>query len=153
MRSVVKIFPRFQSIWVYTILIAFLVPSVACTYKPAYLQKGEKAQVSERWRVEKINPSLLSSDEKSVYENMGVPQYLRFYRRNSLDREKVYAWIYTQPLRFITFIDGKKVEYVVVDDDLSSLNEYQRKWAFWGGVTAGVVVGIGVLCYLLFAGD
>jgi hypothetical protein len=118
-------FLTFKSFWVSLILITLGVSSVACTYKPAYLDKGKSTQVSERWRVDKIDPSRLSPDEKSIYETMGSPQYLRFYRKLSLEREKVYAWVYTEPVRFVTFIDGKKVDYVVVDDDPSSLNEYQ----------------------------
>lgn len=136
--------------WVSTILTALLVPSIACTYKPAYLQQGKKTQVSERWKVEKINPARLSPDEKSVYETMGSPQFIRFYRRLSLDRERVYAWVYTEPVRFITFLDGKRVSYAVLDDDPSSLNEHQRKALFWGGITAGAVAGLGLLYYYFF---
>ncbi len=142
-----KPFLTFKSFWVYTILVVLWVPSIACTYKPAYLQQGRKAEVAERWNVEKINPSLLSPDEKSVYGTMGSPQFIRFYRRLSPDREKVYAWVYTEPVRFVTFLDGKKIDYLVLDDDLSSLNEYQRKRLFWGGITAGAVAGLGLLYY------
>ena len=138
---------RFKSFWVYTLLTAFLVSSAACSYKPAYLQQGRKTQVSERWKVEKINSSLLSPDEKSAYETLGSPQFIRFYRRLTLDREKVYAWVYTEPVVFITFIDGKKIDYAVLDEDLSSLNEHQRKLLFWGGITTGAVVGLGLLYY------
>ena len=141
---------QFKSFWVYTLLTAFLLSSAACTYKPAYLQREKKTQVSERWSVEKINASTLSPDEKSVYENFGSPQYIRFYRRLSVDREKVYAWVYTEPVNFITFIDGKKVDYAVLDDDLSSLNEYQKNILFWGGITAGVVAGVGLIVYYFF---
>ncbi len=145
-------FLTFKSLWVSLILISLGVSSLACTHKPAYLDKGTTAQVSERWRVEKISPSLLSPDEKSIYETMGSPQYIRFYRKLSLDREKVYAWVYTDPVRFVTFMDGKKVDYVVVDDDPSSLNEYQRKGLFWGGIATATVVGLGLL-YYYFAGS
>ncbi len=142
-------FLTFKSFWVYTILAALLVPSVACTYKPSYLQQGGKVQVPERWKVEKINPPLLSRDEKSVYETMGSPQFIRFYRRLSPDREKVYAWVYTEPVRLVTFLDGKKIDYVVLDDDPSPLNQHQRKTLLWGGITAGAVVGLGAVLYYL----
>jgi hypothetical protein len=146
-QSGVNPFLTFKSFWVYTILAALLVPSIACTYKPAYLQQERKAQVPERWKVEKVNPPLLSRDEKFVYETMGAPQFIRFYRRLSPDREKVYAWVYTEPVRFVTFLDGKKIDYVVLDDDPSSLNQYQRKRLLWGGITAGAVVGLGAVLY------
>ncbi len=144
-----NLFLTFKSLWVYTLLAALLVPSIACSNKPGYLQKGRTAQVPDRWKVEKINPSLLSPDEKSIYETMGSPQFIRFYRRLSPDREKVYAWVYTEPVRFVTYLDGKKINYVVLDDDLSPLNEYQRKTLFWGGITAGAVAGLGLLYYFL----
>jgi hypothetical protein len=143
-------FRTFKSFWVYTILAALLLPSFACSYKPAYLQRGGKTEVADRWKVENINPSLLSPDEKSVYETMGTPQFVRFYRRLSLDRERVYAWVYTEPVRFVTFLEGKKVNYLVLDDNLSPLNEYQKKTIFWAGVTTGAVVGLGLLYYYFF---
>lgn len=142
-------FLQFKSLWVLAVLTALWVHSFGCTYKPAYLQQGKRAQVSERWKVEKINGSLLSPDEKSVFETMGSPQFIRFYRKLSLEREKVYAWVYTDPPRFVTFLDGKRVDYVVLDDNLSSLNEYQQKILFWGGITAGTVAGLGLLYYYL----
>lgn len=140
-----------NSPWVYILIVTLLGSSLACSYRPAYLQKGKKDHFPERWRVEKINPSVLSPDEKSVFETLGSPQYIRFYRKLSPDRDRVYAWIYDNPVRFVSFIDGKKVDYVVVDDNPSSLNEYQKKWLFWGGITTATVVGLGLLYYYLVA--
>jgi hypothetical protein len=144
-------FLRFKSIGIYTLILAFLGSSFACGYKPAYLQKGKTAEVSERWKVEKINPDRLSADENSVLETFGTPDYIRFYRHRSLEREKVYAWIYVEPARFVTFIDGKKVDYAVLDDDLSSLNEHQKNMLFWGGITVGTVAALGLLYYYFIA--
>ena len=146
-------FLRFKILYAYILLAAFLVSSAACGYKPAYLKEGKTAEVSERWRVKKIDPALLSADEKSVLEKFGTPDYIRFYRKRSLDRERTYAWVYTDPARFVTFIGGNKVDYAVLDEDLSSMNEYQRDMLFWGGIAAGTVAAIGVLCYYLFAKD
>jgi hypothetical protein len=147
----VNLFLRFKIICVYLLLTAFLGSSAACGYKPAYLKEGKTAEVSERWRVKKIDPALLSSDEKSVLERFGNPDYIRFYRKRSLEREKVYAWIYANPARFVTFIDGNKVDYAVLDEDLSSLNEHQRNMLFWGGITAGTLAALGLLYYYLVA--
>jgi hypothetical protein len=148
-----KYFFPFKHFLVYTIVAALLLPSFACSYKPAYLQQDKNTEVAERWRVEKINPSRLSPDEKSVYETMGSPQFLRFYRKLSLDRERVYAWVYTEPVRFVTFIDGKKVDYAVLDDDLSPFNEHERKVLFWGGITAGALALVGGLAYYFLLKD
>jgi hypothetical protein len=122
-------------------LTAFLVSSAACGYRPAYLQKGKTAEISERWKVQKIDPKLLSADEKST------PEYIRFYRRLSQKREKVYAWIYADPVRFVTFIDGKKIDYAVLDEDLTRWNEQQRNQLFWGGIAVGSVAALGLLYY------
>ncbi len=101
--------------------------------------------------MKKIDPALLSADEKSVLERYGNPDYIRFYRKRSLEREKVYAWIYADPARFVTFIDGNKVDYAVLDEDLSSLNEHQRNMLFWGEIAAGTIVVLGLLYYFLVA--
>jgi len=132
-------------------LTAFLVSSVACSYKPAYLQEGKTTDISERWKVQKINPKRLSADEKSTLEQFGTPEYIRFYRRLSQKREEVYAWIYADPVRFVTFIDGKKFDYAVLDDDLTRWNERQRDQLFWGGIAVASVAALGLLYYYLFA--
>ena len=144
---------RLKSIWIYALILAFLGSSLGCGYKPAYLQDGKKAEVSERWKVNKINPARLSADEKSALETLGTPDYIRFFRKRSLEREKVYAWIYLEPARFVTFVEGKKVDYAVLDEELSSLNEHQKDMLFWGGVTVATVAAIGGLCYYFFTKD
>ncbi len=140
---------RFKSIWIYTSILAFLGSSIACGYKPAYLQDGKTGEVSERWRVKKINAARLSADEKSILETLGSPDYIRFYRKRSLERERVYAWIYLEPPRFVTFIDGKKTGYAVLDEDLSSLNDDQWDMLFWGGVVVGSIAALGLLYYFI----
>ena len=142
---------RFKSICVCILLTAFLVSSVACSYKPAYLQEGKTTDISERWKVQKINPKRLSADEKSTLEQFGTPEYIRFYRRLSQKREEVYAWIYADPVRFVTFIDGKKIDYAVLDGDLTRWNERQRDQLFWGGIAVASVAALGLLYYYLFA--
>ena len=133
----------------YSVLAAFLLASLGCSYKPAYLQKSEKTPLGQRWKVKKIDPARLSPDETFAWEKMGSPQYVRFFRKLSPERERVYEWIYTDPVRLISFIDGKKVAYVVVDDDPSSLNDDQKNWLFWSGVTTATVAGLGILYYYL----
>ncbi|MGD0625656.1 MAG: hypothetical protein ABSB32_13155 [Thermodesulfobacteriota bacterium] len=133
----------------YFVSVAFLMGSWGCSYKPSYLQRSESAQVSDRWKVRTIDPSRLSPDEAAALEKMGSPQYIRFYRKLDPDRERVYAWVYTEPVRLISFIDGKQVGYVVVDDDPSPLNEHQKKRLFWGSVATATVVGLGLLYYFI----
>ena len=140
---------KFKSVWAYCLLLTFLTTSLACSYKPAYLQKSEKTQVAERWKVQKIDPSRLSPPEASVFEKMGPPQFIRFYRKLDPDRERVYIWIYTEPVRLFSFIDGKAFDYVLLDENPSSLNDYQKKWLFWGGISVGTAVALGLLTYYL----
>ena len=141
---------KFKSFWVYCLALTFLAAPLSCSYKPAYLQQSEKTPVAERWKVEKIDPSKLPPPEASVYEKMGAPQYIRFYRKLDPNRERVYMWIYTEPVHLVSFIDGKPVGYVVLDANPSPLNDYQKKWLLWGGVSAGTVVALGLLSYFLF---
>jgi hypothetical protein len=141
-------FLKFKSFGVYLISAALLMAPLGCSYKPSYLRRSEKTQVSDRWKVKEIDPSRLLPDESAVFEKMGSPQYVRFFRELDPNRQRVYAWVYTEPVRLFSFIDGKQVGYVVVDDNSSPLNESQRKWLFWGSVAGATVLGLGFL-YLL----
>jgi hypothetical protein len=140
---------KLKPLVVYSVLAALLFAPLGCSYKPSYLQKSERTRIAERWKVKKIDPAHLSPDETSALEKMGSPQYIRFYRKLSPERERVYEWIYTDPVRLISFIDGKQVAYVVVDDNPSSLNDEQKKWLFWSGITTATAAGLGLLYYYL----
>ncbi len=140
-------FLRLKPLAVYFVLTAFLFAPLGCSYKPSYLLKSEKTPVAQRWKVGGIDPSSLSADERMAWEKMGSPRYIRFFRHLTLERERVYEWIYTDPVRLISFIDGKRVAYAVVDDDPSSLNESQKKVLFWSGITTASAVGLGLLYY------
>ena len=131
----------------YSVLAAFLCAPLGCSYKPSYLTKSEKTPIAERWKVGGIDPALLSPDETIAWEKMGSPQYIRFFRNQSSERERVYEWVYTDPVRLISFMDGKSLGYIVVDDNPSSLNEEQKKWLFWSGVAAATTAGLGLLYY------
>ncbi len=138
---------------VYALVVALLASPFGCSLKPPYLQKSKKTEIGERWRVAQIDPARLSPDEAQAYQTAGVPQFIRFHRQHTADRERVYTWIYTDPVRLFFFIDGKKVDYVVVDDNPSSLNDHQKKVLLWSGVTAGVIAGLGLLYYYFVAKD
>ena len=143
-------FLRFKSFLAAFTLGAFLIVSLGCGYKPSYLRESKKAEVANRWIVEKIDLGRLSADEAAIYQQMGPPQYIRFYRTIAPERRRVYEWVYSEPIRLVFFIDGKKVEYVPVDDDPSSLNDRERKRLLYGSVGTLVVGGLGILSYYLF---
>lgn len=142
-------FLRIKTFLAYFTSGALLIVSLGCGYKPSYLRESRKAEVSNRWKVEKVDPSRLAADEASVYERLGSPQYIRFYRTVAPERQRVYEWVYTEPIRLIFFIDGKQVEYVPVDDNPSPLNDRQRKLLLWGGVATLSAGGVGLLYYYL----
>ena len=135
-------FLRPRSFLVFLTLAALVFSPLGCSYKPSYLQKSESTKVSERWKVLKVDPAKLSADEKGVYEKMGPPAYVRFFRNLSVERAKVYEWVYDEPVQLFTFINGKKVEYAVLDEDPSSLNAAEKKVLLWTGIIAGSVAAV-----------
>jgi hypothetical protein len=138
---------RLKPLVVYTVLTTFMFAPLACSYKPSYLIKSQKTLIAQRWKVGGIDPSSLSADERTAWEKMGSPQYIRFFRHLTSERERVYEWIYTDPVRLVSFIDGKRVAYAVVDDDPSSLNEKQKKRLFWTGIGTATTAGLGLLYF------
>ncbi len=143
-----RTFRKLKYIFVFLTLIAFLSLTFGCGYKPSYLKKSESTKVKERWKVVQIDPRKLSTDEKAVYEKMGQPTYVRFFRHLSVDRAKVYEWVYAEPLQFFLFMNGKKMDYVVLDENPSSLNEAEKKALLYTGIGVGIVAVIGGAVYL-----
>jgi hypothetical protein len=132
-------------------LTSLVFSPVGCSYKPSYLQKSESTKVSERWRVLKLDPAKLTADEKAIHEKMGPPAYIRFFRNLSVGREPVYEWIYDEPVQLFTFINGKKVDYTVLDENPSSLNEAEREFLLWTGIVVGTIAIIGGAAYYFTA--
>jgi len=132
-----------RSLVVFLTLTALGFSPLGCSYKPAYLDKSASTKVSERWKVLKLDPAKLSAEEKAVFEQMGPPAYIRFFRHLSVAREMVYEWIYDEPVQLYTFINGKKVDYLVLDENPSSLNEAEKNVLFWSGVVVGSLALIG----------
>jgi hypothetical protein len=140
-------FRNLKSFVAYSTLLAFLSLSLGCGYKPSYLQNSEATAAKERWKVVKIDPAKLSPDEKTIYEKMGPPTYVRFFRHLSVDRAKVYEWIYAEPIQLFAFMNGKKMDYVVLDENPSSLNEAEKKTLLWTGIGVGIAAVIGGAIY------
>lgn len=146
-----KLFKKYQRPIIYLVMLTFF-SALGCGYQPNYLKKSGRTEVSERWLVKKIDEEKLSADEKAIWERYGPPQYIRFFRQLSPQRERVYEWIYTEPFNLFTFVEGKEVPYVVVDDNPSPFNEQQRKIIFWSGIAAGTALGAGLI-YLYAVGN
>ena len=99
-----------------------------CTYKPGYL-RGEKTDVPNRWKVEKVEPGRLSEDQRTTLERRGPPTYVRFFREVDT-RHPVYAWIYAgegEAVDLVWFVDGNRVEDIAVDSDSSAFTSTTRR--------------------------
>lgn len=108
--------------------LAVVLATAGCAYKPSYV-RGESAEVPYRWKVEQIEPTRLSDDQREVFEQRGPPAYVRFYREVET-RKPVYAWIYTgegDAVDLVWFIDGKVMDVIAVDSDTSAYSSTTRR--------------------------
>jgi hypothetical protein len=146
-------FSKLRSLVVFLAVSALALTPLGCSYKPSYLQKSDSTKVSERWKVLKLDPAKMSPDEKAVLETMGLPAYIRFFRHLSVERETVYEWIYDEPVQLFTFMNGKKVDYLVLDENPSSLNQAEKDLLFWTGIVVGSLAVIGGAAYYFSTQD
>jgi hypothetical protein len=119
--------------------VVVMLAAAGCAYKPAYIQ-GEKTEVGNRWKVEKIEPARLSEDQRDTFERRGPPAYVRFFREVET-RKPVYAWIYEgEAVDLVWFVDGKRVDAIAVDSDPSSFSSTTRRRARYA-----LLIGTGVV--------
>jgi hypothetical protein len=105
-----------------------VLAAAACTHKPGYLQ-GEKTDVPNRWKVEKLEPERLSEDQRTTLDRRGPPTYVRFFREVDT-RQPVYVWIYAgegEAVELVWFVDGNRVEDIAVDSDPSAFTSTTRR--------------------------
>ena len=108
--------------------VMIVLAAAGCTYKPGYLQ-GEKTDVPNRWKVEKVEPGRLSEDQRTTLDRRGPPTYVRFFREVDT-RHPVYAWIYAgegDAVDLVWFVDGNRVEDIAVDSDPSAFTSTTRR--------------------------
>jgi hypothetical protein len=112
-------------------LIGLIILLIAgCVSKPAYLQ-GEKTDIPNRWKVEKIEPARLSEDQRETLLRQGPPAFVRFFREVET-RKPVYVWIYVseaEAVELVWFVDGKRVDEIAVDSDPSAYSSTTRRRA------------------------
>lgn len=119
---------------------------MGCSHKAAYMRGWQPAAgIANRWQNGTFRADKLSSDEAAVVDELGIPQVIRFFRHVET-RQPIYAWLYEEkegPI--VWFLEGKRVDYVTVDPNTSSLTRAERVTArrkvITGGVLAGVVGG------------
>jgi uncharacterized protein YaeQ len=110
--------------------------------------------LSNRWTGGTFKASKLSDDEAAVYAELGEPDAIRFFRALHT-RQRVYEWIYEEQEQIVWFVDGKRVEYVAVDTNSSSLTKETRETVHHKLVSGGVlgtVIG-GFATGILLLGD
>lgn len=85
-----------------------------------------QATHTNRWTGGTVKEHKLSADETAVYQELGTPEVIRFFRAVET-RQKVYEWIYVEKQQMVWFVDGKQVDYVAVDTNTSGLSKETRE--------------------------
>ena len=127
-----------------------------CSQQAHYMRQWQPVErIAHRWTGGTLHEDKLSEDEVAVFRELGTPETIRFFR-SVLERQRVYQWLYSEKEQIVWFVDGKRVDYVVVDTNTSSRTKaareaLQRK-AIQGGLVTGFVGGIAAV-FLLFDED
>jgi hypothetical protein len=108
--------------------------------------------INNRWTGGRVDEKKLSSDEATVYQELGTPDAVRLFRTLQT-RQRVYEWIYLKSERQVWFVEGTRMDYVTVDADSSAFTQESRETLeeklTTGGIVAGVVGGIAAGSILL----
>jgi hypothetical protein len=101
--------------------------------------------IANRWTGGTFNEKKFSSDEAAVYQELGTPDAVRFFRTLQT-RQRVYEWVYLKTERNVWFVDGTRVDYVTVDAGSSTFTKESRETLqdklMTGGIVGGVVGGV-----------
>jgi hypothetical protein len=129
-----------------TALAVILSMLLGCTLQAPYMRGWDPAEgIANRWTGGTFNEKKLSSDEAAVYQELGTPEAVRFFRTLQT-RQRVYEWIYLKTDRNVWFVDGTRVDYVTVDAGSSAFTKESRETLqdklTTGGIVGGVVGGI-----------
>ena len=140
---------------IWTCLSLVISVLTGCTLQAPYMRSWELTEgIDNRWAKGTFNPDKLSPDETVVYQELGTPEVVRFFRALS-SRQKTYEWIYLKREQTIWFVAGKRVDYIAVDADTSFLTKDERETLqnkLTSGGVLGAVVG-GVAAGSLLLGD
>ena len=116
---------------------------VACGGKAPYMRGWDLSPGhTHRWTDGEIKVDKLSDDENTVYTELGPPQTIRFFRALHT-RQRVYEWLYDPSGKIIWFVDGKRVDYVIVGTSTSRLTKEAREMV-QEKLTKGGILGVAV---------
>jgi hypothetical protein len=129
-----------------TALAVVLSMLLGCTLQAPYMRGWDPAEgIANRWTGGTFNEKKLSSDEAAVYQELGTPEAVRFFRTLQT-RQRVYEWIYLKTERNVWFVDGTRVDYVTVDAGSSAFTKESRETlqdkVITGGILGGVIGGV-----------
>jgi hypothetical protein len=93
---------------------------------------------TNRWTGGTIKEQKLSADEAAVYQELGPPDVIRFFRAMQT-RQPVYEWIYAEKQQVVWFVDRQRVEYVAVDTDTSGATKESRERLQQKLITGGIL--------------
>ena len=136
-------------------LIILICLCMGCTAQASYMRGwSQAAGYTHRWTGGTLKPDKLSADEAGVYQELGDPHTIRYFRAMHT-RQPVYEWLYDDQDDIIWFIEGKRVEYVAVDTNPSGLSKETRETIHQKAVTGGILVMVvgGVAAGFLLLGD
>jgi hypothetical protein len=129
--------------------------TLGCSAQAPYMRGWDVVQgTNHRWTGGTFKEQKLSPDEAAVYQQLGTPEIIRFFRELHT-RQHVYEWLYEAKDEAVWFVDGTRVEYVAVDPNTSGLTKATRETMQEKAVTGGLlstVVG-GFAAGFLLLGD
>ena len=70
-------------------------------------------QTNDRFEVVRVNPAQCSADQRAVLGDSGTPEAIVFEEELGTGRA-VQRWVYARDRLQYVFLEGKKVDYVVV---------------------------------------
>ncbi len=153
LRRVVGVMGRGQVVWGIAVLVLM---AVGCTPQASYMRRWQPAErIANRWSGGTMGATKLSADETAVFEELGTPDVIRLFRR-AQTRERVYEWIYESANQVIWFVEGERVDYVVVDTNMLPLTRAEqqnlKQKSYAGGIMSGVV-GVLATGFILLGED
>ena len=115
----------------------------ACGMQAPYMRSWQvQTTPTNRWTGGTMKEQKLSADEAAVYQELGTPDTIRFFRAVQT-RQRVYEWIYTEKQQVVWFVDRQRVEYVAVDTDTSGATKESRE-NFQQKLVTGGILGVAI---------
>lgn len=121
--------------------VALACLMAGCGVQASYMKGWDPMEdITNRWTNGTMKADKLSDDERNVFEEFGTPDAVRFFRHVET-RKPVYEWIYMEPFHIAWFMDGARVDYVMVDTSPSKQTTAAREALARKLRTSGALAG------------